>query len=89
MRTLNFEGLPLVLTNDFELKYQSVRFLSRFLIYETLDVHDNLHFLLKGLKFQDSNTIKCSTCIQFVLKEILDSLCKLWPHIHFTYLFIL
>ena len=34
-------------------------------------------FLLKDLRFQDSNLIKCSTCIQFVLTEILDSACTL------------
>ena len=54
-----------------------MRFFNRFLIYETLDVHDNLQFLLKDLKFQDSETIKYSTRIQFVLTEILDSLCTL------------
>ena len=54
-----------------------MRFFNGFLIYETLDVHDNLQFLLKDLKFQDSETIKYSTRIQFVLTEILDSLCTL------------
>ena len=34
-------------------------------------------FLLKDLKFQDSNIIKYSTCIQFVLTQILDSVCTL------------
>ena len=43
IRTLNFEGqaangsyLVIMISN--------IRFLNRFLIYETLDVHDNLHF---------------------------------------------
>ena len=39
---------------DYELKYQAVRFLNGFLIYETVNVPDtcNLPFLLKHVKFQ-------------------------------------
>ena len=48
IRTLNFKGQAAVqvLFDDYKPKYQTVRFLNRFLIYETIDVHDNLHFIV-------------------------------------------
>ena len=66
VRTLHLEdqatvGSSLMIMNSN--KYQAVRFLSRFLIYDTVNVHNNFHFIEKHVKFQHSNTIKYNTCI--------------------------
>ena len=46
IKNLEFSGSGChwFLSRDYDLKYQAVWFLNRFLIYETLDVRDNLHF---------------------------------------------
>ena len=46
IRTTNYEGQAVhwFLFNDYEFQYQAARFLNRFLIYETVDVHNDLHF---------------------------------------------
>ena len=44
IKTLSFEGCHLFLSHDYEIKYQAVRFLNRFLIYETVNINDNLNF---------------------------------------------
>ena len=43
IKTLNFEGQAAV-RSCLVITISNIRSLNRFLIYETLDVHDNLHF---------------------------------------------
>ena len=53
-KNLEFSGSDCrwFLSSDYDFKYQAVRFLNRFLIYETLDVHDNLHLYWKISDFK-------------------------------------
>ena len=45
-----------------------------FLMYETANVQGKFIFLLRHVKFQHSNTIKYSTCIQHVLTDLSQGL---------------
>ena len=40
----------IILFNDYELRYEAVRLLNKFLIYETINMYDNFNDLLTGMK---------------------------------------
>ena len=51
IKTLNFEGQTVIGSYSMKTKYQAVRFLNRFLIHKTVNVHGNPHFVFKHVKF--------------------------------------
>ena len=53
------------LFNNYKLTYQAVRFVNRFLIYETVSVHDNFYFDLIILNFYTVSQVQYmySVCV--------------------------